>query len=116
MVAAVPFDETFRLDPTTRAHIAPGFDVDALERLLQRVEPLGRPMVLDGFLLPEYRVYAPAPNTSWTLKGFTNPVLNEILAEVWQPFWDRQPTETLADPDCQYPGQALARRRRRGEP
>ena len=103
------FDETFRLDATTRARISPGFDVDALERLLQHLEPLGRPVVLDGFLLPEYRVSAPAPNTWWTLKGFTNPALNELLAEVWQPFWDTQPDEMLAEPDSPYPGQDLAR-------
>lgn len=105
-------DETFRLDAATRARIAPGFDVDALEHLLQHLDALGRPVVLDGFLLPEYRLYVPAPNQWWTLKGFTDPVLNELLAEVWQPFWDTQPDEMLADPHSPYPGQELARRRR----
>jgi hypothetical protein len=111
----VPLDETFRLDAATRAHIAPGFDVDALERLLQHLEPVERPIVLDGFVLPEYGVYAPAPNTWWTLKSFTSPALNEFLAEVWQPFWDTQPDDVLAEPDSQYPGQDLARRRRRSQ-
>jgi hypothetical protein len=104
----LPLDETFRLNAATRAQIAPGFDVDALERLLQHLDVLGRPVVLDGFLLPEYRRYAPAPNQWWTLKGFIDPVLNELLAEVWQPFWDTQPDEMLADPYSPYPGREVA--------
>ena len=108
----MPFDETFHLDPAVRAHIAPDFDADALERLLQHLGPLDRPTVLDEFLLPEQRVYAPVPNQWWVLKAFTDTVLNEMLAEVWQPFWDSQPVERLTDPHCPYPGQALARRRR----
>ena len=108
----MPFDETFHLDAATRARIAPGFDVDALERLLRHLGPLDRPIALAYFVLPQYREYTPGPNQWWTLKGFTDPVLNELLAEVWQPFWDTQPDEMLADADSNYPGQELARRRR----
>lgn len=106
-------DDTFHLDGTTRAHIAPEVDVDALERLLQRLEPEGRSITLDFFLLPEYRLHTPPPNQWMHLRGFTDPVLNELLAEVGQPFWDAQPDEILHDPYCHYPGQALARQRRR---
>lgn len=111
----MPFDETFRVDAATRAHVAPGFDVDALERLLAHVEPLGRDMVLDEFLLSEHRSYMPRPNQWRMLKGFSDPVLNDLLAEVWQPFWDTQSDEMVAEPDSQYPGQELARRRRRDQ-
>jgi hypothetical protein len=109
----LPFDETFRLDAATRGRVAPGFDVDALERLLQHLDIRTRPLVLDEFLLPEHRSTPPAPNEWRTLKGFTDPVLNELLAAVWQPFWETQSDAMLADPYSQYPGQELARRRRR---
>lgn len=108
----MPFDETFRLDAATRGRVAPGFDVDALERLLQHLDVLTRPLVLDEFLLPEHRSNPPTPNQWWTLKAFTDPVLNELLAEVWQPFWETQSDAMLADPYSQYPGQEMARRRR----
>ena len=107
------FDESFRLDAATRAQIAPGFDIDALERLLQHLDAPSRSFVLDEFLLPDFRAHAPRPNEWRVLKGSTGPVINELLAEVWQPFWARQPDEILADPNAPYPGQELARRRRR---
>lgn len=108
----MPFDESFRLDAVTRDRIAPGFDIDALERLLQHLDPTSRTFVLDEFLLPQYRANAPGPGQWRVLKGFTDPVLNDLLAEVWQPFWDTQSDEMLAEPGSQYPGQELARRRR----
>jgi hypothetical protein len=111
----VPFDESFRLDVETRARVAPQFDLDALERLLQHLDAPGRGLVLDEFLLPQYRTNAPGRNEWRILKGFTDPVLNELLAEVWQPFWDTQPDEMLTVPHSQYPGQELARRRRRAQ-
>jgi hypothetical protein len=109
----VPFDESFRLDAATRERIAPGFDIDAIERLLQHLDVASRPFVLDEFLLPQYRAYPPGPNAWRVLTRTTDPVLNELLAEVWQPFWDTQPDELLEDPHSPYPGQELARRRRR---
>jgi hypothetical protein len=105
-------DDHFGLDAATRTRIAPQFDCDALERLLQHLEAEARPIMLDFFLLPQFGSAAAEPNTWLTLMGSTDPVLNQLLAEVWQPFWDAQPQEMLDDPDSPYPGRELARRRR----
>jgi hypothetical protein len=106
-------DDSFRLDDITRTHVAPDYDAEALERLLQALEPQARALVLEEFLRPEYRTPLLANESTWrTLVGFTDPKLNELLAEVWQPFWTRQPAEVWADPYCHYPGRELARQRR----
>lgn len=109
---STPSNESFRLDSETRAHVAPQFDVDALQKLLGHLDAASRPGMLDGFLLPEFSSTPPRPNQFWILQGFNNPVLDELLAEVWQPFWDVQPDEMLEDPHSPYPGRNLARRRR----
>lgn len=36
-------DRTYRLDPATRARIAPHFDAQALEHLMQHLVPEARP-------------------------------------------------------------------------
>ena len=109
---STPSNESFRLDPDTRARVAPEFDVDALEQLLGHLAPASRAGMLDGFLLPAFRSTAPQPNQFWVLKGFNDAVLDELLAKVWQPFWDAQLGKMLEDPYSPYPGRNLARRRR----
>ena len=109
---STPSNGSFRLDSETRAHVAPQFDVDALEKLMGRLDPASRPGMLNGFLLPEFSSTPPRPNGFWVLQGFDDSVLDELLAEVWQPFWDVQPDEMLQDPHSPYPGRNLARRRR----
>jgi hypothetical protein len=110
--AMTPSNESFQLDPETRARVAPQFDVDALEKLMRHLDAASRPGMLNGFLLPEFSSAPPRPNAFWVLQGFGKPVLDELLAEVWQPFWDVQPDEMLEDPHSPYPGRTLARRRR----
>jgi len=109
-------DHPFTLDAATRSRIAPQFDSDALERLLQHLEAEARPIILDYFLLPQFRSTPAQPNTWFMLAGFTDPILNQLLAEVWQPFWDAQSQEMLDDPDSRYPGRELARQRRQRRP
>lgn len=105
-------DKTFHLDPAIRAGIAPHFDAAALERLLQRLDPEDRATILDAFLLPSYRTTPPEPNQSFQVIGSSDSLINELLAEVWQPFWADQPDEALDDPYSPYPGRELARERR----
>ena len=90
-------DDSFRLDDLTRSRVAPDYDADALERLLQALEPKARALVLEEFLRADYRTPPSAHEGSWrTLVGFTDPKLSALLAEVWQPFWTRQPAEVWA--------------------
>jgi hypothetical protein len=35
------------------------------------------------------------PDHKWTLEGLTNPELNELLADPWQPFWDTHPGDLV---------------------
>jgi len=100
-------DPGFRLTAEQRASVAPGFDVDALERLLAVVHPdLRRPILSD---------FAPHPAdvVGGGLMKFEDPVLQALLDEVWAPRWDNVPEEWLNDPEYRrFPGQRIARMRR----
>ena len=106
-------DAEYRLSAELRPHVAPEFDCDALERLLQYSDAITRTQLLDHFLLPEHRSVPPVPNRSFTLIGSTDDRFNALLAEAWQPFWLDKPNEMLEDPGSDYPGRELARERRR---
>jgi hypothetical protein len=108
-----PPDPEYRLPPEIRARVAPDFDADALERLFQCLDATNRAAILDYFLLPEHRSTPHVRNQSFTLVGSSNGRINELLAEVWQPFWIDKPDEMLDDPESRYPGRELARERRR---
>jgi hypothetical protein len=81
--AAVPAIN-FHLTPTQRERVSPGFDVDALERLLAQVVPARRQEILSYFLKPE-------PNTprGGMLTHIKDPELQALLEEVWAPVWDQ---------------------------
>jgi hypothetical protein len=81
--AAVPAIN-FHLTPTQRERVSPGFDVDALERLLAQVAPARRQEILSYFLKPE-------PNTprGGMLTHIKDPELQALLEEVWAPVWDQ---------------------------
>jgi hypothetical protein len=69
-------DPEFRLTADVRAHVAPEFDCDALERLLRYSDPLTCPQLLDHFLLPEHRSTPTIPNQWFTLIGSTDSRFN----------------------------------------
>src|SRR4051794_2829982 len=94
-----------------RSQVAPHYHVNALERFLQAAEPEARPMQVEPFLLPEFQT-PPQRNHWYAVIGSTDPKLDELLAEVWQPFWAHAPVELWADPDCPYRGREIALRRR----
>jgi hypothetical protein len=98
-------DRNFKLTPQERASIRPGFDVDALERLLAAVEAPVRPMILEGF-----QAVAPGePGTATVRMG--DPALQPLLDEVWAPMWEKYP-EMLDTETKEYPGREIARQRR----
>lgn len=110
-------DVTFRLDATARGTIAPSFDADALERLLQNVRPPFRAALLKTFQVETEKSEGLPSDGSFPdvsmLRAFSDPMLNDHLADVWAPFWNSLPDEALRSADMDaYPGRerALARR------
>ena len=104
-------DPKYKLTPLERASIRPGFDVDALERLLAAVEAPVRPI-----LLGDFQAVAPGEPASALVK-MGDPALQPLLDEVWAPIWERYP-EMMDRETKDFPGRKIARQRRdaRGQP
>src|SRR5215218_4660915 len=91
-------DAGFRLSASERAHVRPGFDADALERLLANVEPGARPILLQPFLQP--KPGEPVENTV----RMGDPSLQPLLDEVWAPMWDLAPPDAIDTETKDFPG------------
>lgn len=105
---AVP-DRDFHLDPVDRSKVLPGFDVDALERLLRMIRPDMRLEILKHFL--------PRENGErlGILAKMYDPELQKVLEEVWAPMWDEVgATDAQLEMNNYYPfpGREIARQRR----
>ena len=101
----------YRIDPVVRAKVFPGFDVDALDRLLSRVTPARRSEILSYFLVPDN----PQENKGkGLLMVIKDPELQAVLEEVWAPMWDHvgATDEEIAQNTYGYPGREIARARR----
>jgi len=103
-----PPDANYRVSPDDRETIRTGFDPDALERLLAMIVPDARPELLRAFQWPERGV--PASN----IVKFQDPDLQAVLDEVWLPMWETEIPDALDAEKKEFPGLALARRRRAG--
>lgn len=101
-------DPAYRLDGADRARLLPGFDADALERLLAMVRPDRRPEILAHF---RKREDGERPRH---LVALDDPELQSVLEEVWAPVWDAvQATDAELEGDAfGFPGREIARRRR----
>jgi hypothetical protein len=99
-------DATYKLTPAERASIRPGFDVDALERMLAAVDPQARPIILGSFQFPK-----PGEPARHMYK-VGDPALTPLLDEVWAPMWDHFAPDAIEREDFPYPGRELARERR----
>lgn len=100
-------EASFRLTPEDRASLRPGFDADALERLLAAIEPGARADLLHSFQMP-----APGQRLRNTIQ-MGDPELQPLLDEVWLPFWESQPARLRKHypDDHRWPGLELARQR-----
>ena len=105
-------DPTYHIDAAARARLQRGVDPDALERLLQCFPAESRASHLDMF---SDRVVVDADGRVadvTVLTRISNPGMQNLLEEVWQPFWssfsDAELEQELGGP----PGRELARRRR----
>lgn len=109
--------EPVRLSPELRQKLGASFDVGAVERLLQTMEPAEREAFLQTLTAPS------TPDLSGEAGGetrdvrilirSTDPERQRHLDEMWAPYWDRLPPEALDDPAQPYPGREIARARRK---
>lgn len=106
-------DARYRITAAARLRLKRGIDPDALERLLQHFPAESRASHLEMFSV--HRVVADAdgriPDVA-VLTRISNPVLQQMLEEVWQPYWDEFSDVELEEISGGPPGLELARRRR----
>jgi hypothetical protein len=115
-------DASYRLGAAERARIAPMFDADALEELLQLTPPAARASLLRAFD-PAVLSNAATPSASGTarqalpdmsaLTRVSDPVLQEVLERVWAPHWAHLSLEQLEKAGADLPGIAIALQRAR---
>lgn len=112
MTGPIP-DRSYRIDPTERSRLQPGVDADALERLLQHFPADSRSSHLDMFSVRRVVVDRDgrAPDVT-VLTRISDPVMQNLLEEVWQPFWSTVSDAELEQEFGGPPGRELARRRR----
>ena len=81
-------DRSYRIDAAARLRLKRDVDADALERLLQYFPAESRTSHLDMFSDRVVGADAdgPAPDVT-TLDRISEPVMQQLLEEVWQPFW-----------------------------
>lgn len=100
-------DSSFTLSAAERAKVLPTFDADALERLLRMIRPDMRAEVLRHFQVREKN-----GERLGHLAQFYDPVLQEVLEEVWARAWEDEPDEALIEDWYGFPGRELALKRR----
>jgi hypothetical protein len=100
----------YRIDPPLRARVFPGYDVNALERLLAHVTPERRSEILSYFLIPNDS----SSRGRGLLTQIKDPELQRILEQVWAPMWDYvgATDEEIAANTYGFPGRDVARARR----
>ena len=103
-------DAQFRLTEEDRQKLIPGFDADALERLLAWVTPELRGEILMGFQVAEGRT----GSHGWIVE-LKDPQLQPLLEEVWAPMWDHVGASDaqIATDAYQFPGREIAAQRRK---
>ena len=106
-------DLSYHLDAAARARLQPGVDANALESLLRYFPAESRVSHLDMFSIPWTMVDADGrAEDVTTLDRVSEPVMQQLLEEVWQPFWASVSDAELEGELSGPPGRELARRRR----
>lgn len=106
---AARIDAHFRLTEEDRQKLIPGFDADALERLLAWITPDLRGEILAGF----QSVEDGTRSHGWIVE-LKDPQLQPLLEEVWAPMWDHVGASDaqIATDAFQFPGREIAAQRR----
>ncbi len=108
-------DRTYRLSASIRDELPSGIDAGALERLLQHYPEDYRASLFNSVVgKPDPPKANGTPGDISRLDRISDPVLQRLLEECWQPYWAVQPLamlERLGGP----PGREPALQRRRAE-
>jgi hypothetical protein len=101
-------DQGYHLTAADRAKIRPGFDVEALQKLLRAVRPELRSEILAHFQVVDDGV------RRGLLVQFHDMELQRLLEEVWAPMWDevKATDADLAENTFGFPGRQIAIQRR----
>ena len=108
MMRMATADPTYRLNAEERNKVLPGFDADALERLLSVVPPDARQGLMRHFQQRD------KGENLGVLVEMSDPRLQPLLEEVWAPMWDEigATDEQLEGNHFGYPGRQIAKDRR----
>jgi hypothetical protein len=101
-------DASYGLEASERAKLLPGFDAEALERMLGMVRPELRQPILKHFQQRE------KGERLGHLMQLHDAELQAVLEEVWAPMWDES-NATDAQIEANhfgFPGREVAKRRR----
>ena len=106
-------DSRYRIPAAARLRLRPEIDPNALERLLQHLPAESRASHLEMFSRRVATADADGriPDVA-ILTRISNPVLQQMLEEVWQPFWASFSDLELEEISGGPPGLELAQRRR----
>ena len=101
-------DQGYHLTPADRAKMRPGFDVEALQKLLRAVRPEMRAEILAHFQFAQDGV------RRGNLVQFQDAELQPLLEEVWAPMWEevKATDADLAENTFGFPGRQIAIQRR----
>jgi hypothetical protein len=101
-------DQDYHLTAADRATIRPGFDAEALQKLLRAVRPELRSEILAHFQAIDDGV------RRGLLVQFHDVELQPLLEEVWAPMWEevKATDADLAENTFGFPGRQIATQRR----
>jgi len=104
-------DASYRMSDRDRANVMDIFDLAALERLISMLTPEDRSEVLSHFQYGDPTSEYPPPK----LVRFDAPELQEVLEQVWVPYWYTLSPAAL-NSESQIPGRQLALARMQAGP
>jgi hypothetical protein len=114
-VVHVPPPASASLSPEARALLRESIDLEAMDRLLNTLEPEDGAQFLEAFQGAESAASGRADmetrGVSVTI-WYADPERQHLLEHVWAPFWSQLPPAVLLDPSYPLPGRTLAAARR----
>lgn len=108
-------DHPIRLTDGRRRRIAENFDPDAVEQIANLLPVEERRHFLRSFGGVPGEAPAPATREQQdfaVLVRHSDPKIEALIEQMWTPWWDHEPAAALDDPNYNFPGKELAKKRR----